>query len=76
MFRRSAWIVLAAGLFLGGCRVCSGVCKKSQGRVVSDVEAAADGSLTVTSCDLTTTNGGAETSRCTEQDLPAPGASR
>jgi len=74
MFRGTTWIVLGLSLALAGCRVCSGVCKKSQGRVVSNVAAAADGSLTVTTCDLITNNDGAETARCTEQDLPAPSA--
>lgn len=76
MFRRRVWIVLGLALGLAGCRVCSGVCKKSQGRAVTSVSAASDGSLTVTSCDLTTTNDGASTDRCTEQDLPAPGGAK
>jgi hypothetical protein len=74
MSRGTLGIVLSLSLALAGCRVCSGVCKKSQGRVVSNVEAASDGSLTVTSCDLVTNNKGASTERCTELDLPAPAA--
>ena len=69
MFRRSAWIVV---ILLGGCRVCSGVCKKSQGRVVSQVAAAPDGTLTIKSCDLTTTNKGAALDDCQDRTLEAP----
>lgn len=53
------------------CRVCVGACKKTQGDVVTGLAPAADGSLTVTRCALTTQGTGASTTACRPATIPA-----
>ncbi|MBX3156562.1 MAG: hypothetical protein KF773_11220 [Deltaproteobacteria bacterium] len=63
-------VVLLIALFASGCKVCVNACAKDQGRAVTGVVPAPDGSLVVTSCKLTTKGSTAAVSGCTEQQLP------
>lgn len=66
---------LALALGAAGCRVCLGACEKQHGRVVTGVVPRADGTLVVTTCDLTTKGNGATVSRCRDVEVgPADGS--
>ena len=68
-------VVLVGGLALAlgaaGCRVCMGACEKQHGRVVTGVVPRADGTMVVTTCDLTTKGNGASVSRCRGVEIGA-----
>jgi hypothetical protein len=73
---RSGWIalalVVAASLATAGCKVCVGACKKDQGRAVTAVVPAPDGSIKVTTCTLTTKGSTASVSACKDHQVPPP----
>jgi hypothetical protein len=69
---RAALLLAAAIAVWSGCRVCVGGCKQVHGRVVTKVAPAADGSLTVTSCFMTTKGGRATFDRCRAEQLKPP----
>lgn len=70
---RGTWILLCiAALAAGGCKVCWNACAKDQGRAVTAVMPAPDGTITVTTCTLTTKGKSAATRNCRDHTLPAP----
>lgn len=64
---------LALALASAGCRVCVGACSKNHGRVVTGIVPRSDGSMVVTSCDLTTKGNGSTVSRCQDVEIPPAG---
>jgi len=69
--RSIAWLVCAAALALGGCKVCVNACKKEQGRAVTAIIPSADGSLKITTCTLTTQGTGGAVDACRDHLVPS-----
>lgn len=63
-------MTIALALGTAGCRVCAGACAKTHGRVVAGVVPQADGSLTVTSCELTTKGSDSTLAACRDVVVP------